>query len=112
MAGENLTLRRVLWDVLVATAVTGKADPAPLNRPWPLLLRWTRYIGVGRIPYGIVTNLFGLAVTVGLIAGSYSLLMTEAAKRPQHIEGSTPALLIAIAVTAPLALRDRHPLGA
>ncbi|WP_433473332.1 sensor histidine kinase [Spirillospora sp. CA-142024] len=111
MAGENLTLRSVLRDVLLAAAVTGKADLAPLNRPWPLLLRWTRYIGVGRLPYGLVTNLFGLALTVGLVAGTVSLLTTETARRGIDVSDGTK-LFIAVAVTAPLALRDRHPLGA
>ncbi|SFQ09564.1 MULTISPECIES: sensor histidine kinase [Actinomadura] len=111
MAGENLTLRSVLRDVLLAAALTGRADPAPLNRPWPLLLRWTRYIGVGRLPYGIVTNLVGLALTVGLIAGTVSLLTTETLRRGIIVSDGTK-LFIAIAVTAPLALRDRHPLGA
>jgi signal transduction histidine kinase len=111
MAGENLTLRSVLRNVLLAAAFTGRADPAPLNRPWPFLLRWTRYIGVGRLPYGIVTNLFGLALTVGLIAGTVSLLTTETMRRGLFVSDGTK-LFIAVAVTAPLALRDRHPLGA
>ena len=111
MAGENITLRGVLRDVLLAAAVTGRADPAPLNRPWPLPLRWTRYIGVGRLPYGLVTNLFGLALTVGLVAGTVSLLSTETLRRGIYVSDGTK-LFIAVAVTAPLALRDRHPLGA
>ncbi|MEV3925702.1 sensor histidine kinase [Actinomadura coerulea] len=111
MAGENLTLRGVLRDVLLAAAVTGRAEPAPLNRPWPLLLRWTRYVGVGRLPYGLVANLFGLALTVGLVAGTVSLLSTETMRRGIYVSDGTK-FLIAVAVTAPLALRDRHPLGA
>ncbi|MEU9839601.1 sensor histidine kinase [Actinomadura sp. NPDC048032] len=111
MAGENVTLRGVLRDVLLAAAVTGRAEPAPLNRPWPLLLRWTRYIGVGRLPYGLVANLFGLALTVGLVAGTVSLLSTETMRRGLYVSDGTK-FFIAVAVTAPLALRDRHPLGA
>ncbi|MBB6396534.1 signal transduction histidine kinase [Actinomadura coerulea] len=111
MAGENLTLRGVLRDVLLAAAVTGRAEPAPLNRPWPLPLRWTRYIGVGRLPYGLVANLFGLALAVGLVAGTVSLLSTETLRRGIYVSDGTK-FLIAVAVTAPLALRDRHPLGA
>ncbi|MGI5208097.1 sensor histidine kinase [Spirillospora sp. CA-108201] len=111
MAGENLTLRGVLRDVLLAAAVTGEADPAPLNRPWPWPLRWTRYVGIGRLPYGLVVNLFGMALTVGLVAGTVSLLSTETMRRGIHVSDGTK-LLIAVAVTAPLALRDRHPLGA
>ncbi|MEU8304944.1 sensor histidine kinase [Actinomadura sp. NPDC048955] len=111
MAGENLTLRGVLRDVLLAAAVTGRADPAPLNRPWPLLLRWTRYIGVGRLPYGLVTNLVGLALTAGLVAGTVSLLSTETMRRGIYLSDATK-FLVAVSVTAPLALRDRHPLAA
>jgi len=111
MAAENSTLRSVLRDVLLAAAITGRADPAPLDRPWPLPLRWTRYIGIARAPYGIVANLFGLVLTVGLIAGTVSLLTTETMRRGIVVSDGTK-LFIAIAVTAPLALRDRHPLGA
>ncbi|NYD50700.1 signal transduction histidine kinase [Actinomadura luteofluorescens] len=111
MAGENLTLRGVLRDVLLAAAVTGRADPAPLNRPWPLLLRWTRYIGVGRLPYGLVANLVGLALTAGLVAGTVSLLSTETMRRGIYLSDATK-FLVAVSVTAPLALRDRHPLAA
>ncbi|NDU76387.1 sensor histidine kinase [Actinomadura sp. DSM 109109] len=111
MAGDNLTLRGFLRDVLLAAAVTGRADPSPLNRPWPLPLRWTRYVGVGRLPYGLVTNLAGLALTVGLVAATVSLLTTETARRGLDVSDGTK-LFIAVAVTAPLALRDRHPLGA
>ncbi|GAA4378906.1 histidine kinase [Actinomadura verrucosospora] len=111
MAGENVTLRGVLRDVLLAAAVTGRAEPAPLNRPWPLLLRWTRYVGVGRLPYGLVANLFGLALTAGLVAGTVSLLSTETMRRGLYVSDGTK-FFIAVAVTAPLALRDRHPLGA
>ncbi|WP_067458562.1 sensor histidine kinase [Actinomadura macra] len=109
--GEPKLLRTLLRDVILAAAVTGRADPAPLRRPWPFFLRWTRYIGVGRLPYGVVVNLFGLALTVGLIAGTVSLLNTETARRGIEVSESTE-LLIAVAVVAPLALRDRHPLGA
>ncbi|MEV0664007.1 sensor histidine kinase [Actinomadura luteofluorescens] len=111
MAGENLTLRGVLRDVLLAAAVTGRAEPAPLNRPWPLLLRWTRYIGVGRLPYGLVTNLVGLVLTAGLVAGTVSLLSTETMRRGIYLSDATK-FFVAVAVTAPLALRDRHPLAA
>ncbi|WP_242614492.1 sensor histidine kinase [Actinomadura roseirufa] len=104
-------LRNVLWNGILAAAVTGRADPAPLRRPWPPLLRWTRYIGLGRLPYGLVTNLFGLGLTVALTATTVSLLKTEIARRGLQPAGVT-VLLIAVATTAPLALRHRHPLGA
>ncbi|MFD0684846.1 sensor histidine kinase [Actinomadura fibrosa] len=114
MPGEPSTphlLRNVLVDGVLAAAFTGRADPAPLNRPWPVPLRWTRHILLGRLPYGLVTNLVGLLLTVGLVAGTVSLLTTETARRGLDVSGSTK-LLIAVAVTAPLALRDRHPLAA
>ncbi|WP_242906210.1 sensor histidine kinase [Actinomadura terrae] len=112
MSSENThLLRQVLRDGILAATVTGKADPAPLNRPWPLLLRWTRFIGVGRLPYGVVANLFGLMLTVGLIAGTVSLLTTETTRRGLDVSGGTK-FFVALAVTAPLALRERYPLGA
>ncbi|MDL4775069.1 sensor histidine kinase [Actinomadura xylanilytica] len=104
---------RLAWVLrgVLAAAVTGRAEPVPPNRPWPLGLRWTRWIGVGRLPYGPVVNLFGLGLTVALLAGSYSLLITEGSRRGLLVPGST-ALLYAAAVTVPLALRDMHPLAA
>ncbi|QFG20942.1 sensor histidine kinase [Actinomadura sp. WMMB 499] len=110
-ADEPGLLRAVLLDGVVAAAVTGRAESAPLDRPWPAWLRWTRYLGVGRFPYGVVENLFWFAVTIGLIAGSKSLLETESAARGRY-PGEATLLLISIAACAPLALRDRHPLGA
>lgn len=115
MAAENTERpdprRNLLRDGILAALVTGRADPAPLNRPWPAPLRWTRHLGIGRLPYGVVTNLFGIGLTVALIAGTVSLLNTETARRGIAVSGGT-TLFIAVAVTAPLALRDRHPLGA
>ncbi|GAA4242682.1 hypothetical protein GCM10022254_76580 [Actinomadura meridiana] len=43
MARVDALPRYVLRDVFLAAAVTGRAEPAPLDRPWPFLLRWTRY---------------------------------------------------------------------
>ncbi|GGV06152.1 two-component sensor histidine kinase [Actinomadura cremea] len=110
-ADEPSLLRAVLLDGVLAAAVTGRAEPEPLDRPWPAPLRWTRHIGVGRFPYGVVANLFWFAVTIGMIAASKSLLETESAERGRH-PGDATMLLISIAACAPLALADRHPLGA
>ncbi|WP_241683068.1 sensor histidine kinase [Actinomadura sp. J1-007] len=105
------TMLRALARGVLAAAVTGRADPVPANRPWPLPLRWTRFVGVGRLPYGLVVNLVGAALTVALVAGSYSLLVTETTKRGLDVGGGT-LMLTAVAVTLPLALRDLYPLGA
>ncbi|MFD0903669.1 sensor histidine kinase [Actinomadura sediminis] len=110
-ADEPGLLRTVLVNGVLAAAVTGRAEPAPLDRPWPAPLRWTGRIGLDRFPYGIVVNLFWVAVTIGMIAATRSLLDTESAERGRH-PGDEALLLISIAACAPLALRDRHPLGA
>src|SRR5262245_42510888 len=107
---ENL-FRSVVINGILAALWTGRADPAPLNRPWPVPLRWTRYIGIGRLQYGLVVNLVGLGLTVRLIGGTYSLLVTPSPwGEPPPSSGT--ALLIAVSVVVPLALRDRHPLAA
>ncbi|MBO2459292.1 sensor histidine kinase [Actinomadura violacea] len=127
MTGQNdddasSTPNGLLRSVLAA-AVTGRADPVPADRPWPVLLRWTRYVGIGRLPYGFVVNVVGVALAIALAAGTNSLLAT-----PQLVHFPPPAppgppvpmdrpdelvrLIVSIAVTLPLALRDRHPLGA
>ncbi|TMR01625.1 sensor histidine kinase [Actinomadura soli] len=111
MAGEKALLRYVLRDVLLAAAVTGRADPAPLDRPWPFLLRWTRYVGLGQARFGVVVNVLGLALTVVMIGGTLSLLSDESMERGFELSGLTQ-LYIALAVTAPFALRDLHPLAA
>ncbi|WP_083983492.1 sensor histidine kinase [Actinomadura hibisca] len=114
MTGENSDetgrLRTLLVGVLDA-AVTGRADPVPAHRPWPRWLAWTRWIGVGRLPYGLVVALVGIGLTVALTAGSYSLLQTETARRGLH-PGDRTLLFSAALVCLPLLLRDRHPLAA
>ncbi|TYK46232.1 sensor histidine kinase [Actinomadura decatromicini] len=111
MAAETNVPRYVLRDVLLAAAVTGRADPAPLDRPWPRPLRWTRHVGVGRLPFGYVVNMLGTALTVVMVASTVALLSDEAVERGVLLSGATK-LFIAVAVAAPLALRDRWPLGA
>ena len=106
-------LRRVLSNVLLAAAVTGRAEPAPpLDRPWPLGLRWTRFIGIGRLPFGLVTNLFWIALTVPVTGGTIAMLQEPMRVQKEHFPGGGTAALIAAMVTVPLALRDRHPLAA
>ncbi|MGH3239142.1 MAG: sensor histidine kinase [Spirillospora sp.] len=111
MARENALIRYVLRDVLLAAAVTGRAEPEPLDRPWPYLLRWTRYIGVRQARFGVVVNMLGVVLTVVMIGGTISLLSDESLERGVHIAGATK-LFIALAVVAPFALRDLHPLAA
>ncbi|TDC83460.1 sensor histidine kinase [Actinomadura sp. 7K507] len=112
---ERNPLRTVLVDGMLAAAVTGRAEPAPLDRPWPVLLRWTRFIGIGRLPYGVASSLVWLAVTIGLIAGTNSLLRTEGTEQgfahPGY-PGDGTALLIAVVLSVPLVLRELHPLAA
>ncbi|MBW8484836.1 sensor histidine kinase [Actinomadura parmotrematis] len=101
----------LVWRPLVAAAVTGTADPLPEPRPWPAGLRWAARGWVGRVPYGLVVNLAGLLLAVGMVASSRSLLMTETAARGLDVSAGT-LLFVSVAVCLPFALRDRHPLGA
>ncbi|WP_433247570.1 sensor histidine kinase [Actinomadura nitritigenes] len=116
MAGQNddgapSAPNSLLWGVLAA-AVTGRADPVPQDRPWPTLLRWTRFVGIGRLPYGLVVNVVGIGLAIALAAGTNSLLATPQPARPGVHVDALVRLVASIAVTLPLALRDRHPLGA
>ncbi|MFC9972919.1 sensor histidine kinase [Spirillospora sp. NPDC127200] len=114
MTGENTDdagrMRPLLVGVLDA-ALTGRADPVPAHRPWPRWLAWTRWIGVGRLPYGLVVALVGIGLTAALTVGSFSLLQTETAKRGLDV-GNGTLLMVSAAVCLPLLLRDWHPLGA
>ncbi|QKW37841.1 sensor histidine kinase [Actinomadura sp. NAK00032] len=118
MAGDETgnargLLRAVLRDGILAAAVTGRAEPAPpLDRPWPAGLRWTRFLGIGRLPYGLVLNLFWLFVTFLMANGTASMLREPMRTEQAGYPGDGTVLLIAVLVTAPLALRDRHPLAA
>jgi signal transduction histidine kinase len=109
---QNL-LRAVLRDGILAAVATGRAEPAPpLDRPWPAGLRWTRFLGIGRLPYGLVLNLFWLFVTILMVNGTSAMLREPVRAEQAGYPGDGTALLLAVLVTAPLALRDRHPLGA
>ncbi|MBB4773955.1 sensor histidine kinase [Actinomadura livida] len=111
--GEPNLLRTVLRNGIVAAALTGRAEPAPpLDRPWPAGLRWTRFLGIGRLPFGLVANLFWIALTVLITTGTSSMLREPVRANAADYPGDGTALLFALLVTAPLALRDRHPLAA
>ncbi|MFB4311795.1 sensor histidine kinase [Actinomadura sp. GTD37] len=110
---EPNLLRAALRNGIPAAAVTGRAEPAPpLDRPWPAGLRWTRFLGIGRLPFGLVANLCWIAVTALVTGGTSSMLREPVRAGAAGYPGDGTALLIAIMVTAPLALRDRHPLAA
>ncbi|GAA1596052.1 hypothetical protein GCM10009678_92560 [Actinomadura kijaniata] len=106
---------RALLTRPVAAALTGRADPAPRDRPWPVGLRWTRRTGVGRLPFGTVAQAVAqavdLVVAVSLLSTGYSRLIHEARLHTSH-HSSGALFLLALAAVLPLALRQRHPLGA
>lgn len=113
IGSEPNLLRAVLRDGILAALVTGRAEPAPpLDRPWPAGLRWTRFLGIGRLPFGLVVNLFWLFLTLLIISGTSSMLREPVRAGAAGYPGDGTALLVAVLVTAPLALRDRHPLAA
>ncbi|GAA2584843.1 sensor histidine kinase [Actinomadura fulvescens] len=97
---------------VITAAVAGKADPPPANPPWPVGLRWTRRIGIGRLPFGVLAQLTDLGIAIAIFFGSYSVLTNAAHQKDPGY--TNPALFFVIALTAalPLALRQRHPLGA
>lgn len=104
------TLRETLGMVLrpvVSALVTGKADPPPKNQQWPSRLRWTRWIGIGRLPFGPVVAVLDIVIAVILLPSTYSLLRTEAPGYPGLDLG-----LVAVAMTLPVVLRHRHPVAA
>ncbi|SEG14264.1 Signal transduction histidine kinase [Thermomonospora echinospora] len=94
--------------LVAAAALTGVADPPPAHRDWPSWLRWTRLLGVGRLPYGAVVVTIDLVIALTIFGGTYNQLFTEA-----HARNPGWLLLIAAAALAiPVALRDRHPVAA
>lgn len=110
---EPNPLRAVLRNGIAAALVTGRAEPAPsLERPWPAGLRWTRFIGIGRMPFGLFVNLFWIAVTGLFISATNSTLKAPVYSGAPDYPGDGVVLLIAALGTAPLALRERHPLAA
>ena len=109
MATLRLLARPAAWPV--ATLLTGRADPRPTGRPWPPWLRWTRRLGLQRVPYDLALQVADLVVAVATLFGTYSLLVTQTAVT----EPNVPRYYLfacSIALAAPAALRQRHPLGA
>src|SRR5690606_29485497 len=91
--GEPNPLRAVLWKGIAAAAVTGRAEPAPpLDRPRPAGLRWTRFLGVGRLPFGLVTNLFWIVLTILIITGTNSMLREPVRSQAADYPGDGTAL--------------------
>ncbi|MFI0448649.1 sensor histidine kinase [Actinomadura sp. 6N118] len=103
---------RLLYLPFVAAAFTGRAGPAPSEQPWPLGLRWTRRIGIGRLRFGLVMQLVDLGIAIAIFFGSYSVLTNESHRVDQEYSNPLLFFLIALSAALPLALRQRHPLGA
>jgi signal transduction histidine kinase len=110
-AGETFRLvtRPVAWPF--AALVTGFAEPLPAGRPWPFWLRWTHRFGLWRMPYGLAVQLFDLIVAVATMFGTYSLLQNQTAKTEQFT-AHWYLFACSIALALPLAMRQRHPVGA
>ncbi|REE95412.1 sensor histidine kinase [Thermomonospora umbrina] len=108
--GLRDTLRRLTRPV-TAAVVTGAADPPPERREWPYGLRWTRRLGIGRLPYGAVNVVVDIVIALFILGGTYSLLSDEVLERRPDYSPMT-LLAGAVALAVPVLLRDRHPLGA
>jgi signal transduction histidine kinase len=106
----NRTLRGLLRPV-AAAALTGVADPPPQSRDWPSWLRWTRLLGVGRLPYGAVVVTVDLVIALIIFGGTYNLLLTEVHAGDPDYPGWW-LLVAAAALAIPVVLRDRHPVAA
>ncbi|MFC4912675.1 sensor histidine kinase [Actinomadura gamaensis] len=112
---------RLLTRPLAAALWRGRAEPGVPDPPWPFVLRWTRFIGIGRLPFGIVAQGFDLLVAVILLFSGIPALSERFADRPSYPYVATPqptpsptfvVVALAVCLAAPLALRRRHPLGA
>ncbi|MEU5882227.1 sensor histidine kinase [Spirillospora sp. NPDC047279] len=97
---------------IVAAAFTGRAGPPPRERPWPPGLRRTRRLGIGRLPFGVVAQLVDLGIALAILFGSFSVLTNEARKIDPGYANPLLFFVIALSAAVPLALRQRHPLGA
>ncbi|MBO2451899.1 sensor histidine kinase [Actinomadura barringtoniae] len=100
---------------VAAAALTGRADPPPADRPWPAGLRWTRYLGIGRLRFGAVMQLVDLGIATAVLFGSFAVLQNESKRMGPHTGSPGQAFLfflIALGAAVPLALRQRHPLAA
>ncbi|MGH3389745.1 MAG: histidine kinase, partial [Actinomadura sp.] len=97
---------------LVAALVTGVADPAPpRRREWPPGLRWTRWIGIGRVPFGTAVLVVDLLIAWAVLGGTYGLFDSEVHREHPGYPGAF-LLLTAAMLAAPLLVRHRHPLAA
>ncbi|MEV5572843.1 sensor histidine kinase [Spirillospora sp. NPDC052269] len=121
-AGPAATVR-LLGRPLAAALWRGQAEPPDPDPPWPFMLRWTRFIGIGRLPFRLVAQGFDLFVAVILLFSGLSVLSERLSPhptpaliddRPVHTPPAPAFLVILLAIwlAAPLALRRRHPLGA
>ncbi|MEV4253917.1 sensor histidine kinase [Spirillospora sp. NPDC049652] len=108
---------------LAAALWRGRAEPADTDPPWPFVLRWTRFIGIGRLPFGLVAQVADLVVAAILLFSGVAVL-AERMTPPVRFDpadgilpspGPSPTfapVLLAVWLAAPMALRRRHPLGA
>ncbi|XVQ09012.1 sensor histidine kinase [Spirillospora sp. CA-255316] len=105
----RLLTRPVAWPF--AALVTGRADPPPTGRPWPSWFRWTRRYGVQRVPYDLAVQIVDLVIAVATMFGTYSLLQSQT-RMTDPLAPHWYLLACSIALAAPAALRQRHPVGA
>ncbi|MCP2335729.1 sensor histidine kinase [Actinomadura rupiterrae] len=123
-AGGRATVR-LLTRPLAAALWRGRAEPATPSPPWPFGLRWTRFIGIGRLPFGLVAQGFDLLLAVILLFSGIPVLAERLSGPPPYHPPYAPdvappphpsptfgAVVLAVWLAAPLALRRRHPLGA
>jgi signal transduction histidine kinase len=105
------SLRR-LGRPLAVALVTGVADPPPpRRREWPPGLRWTRWIGIGRVPFGTAIFIADLLIGWIVLGATYGQLDSQVHQVDQGYPGAI-LLLTAAMLAAPLFLRHRHPLAA
>ncbi|MFC5181584.1 sensor histidine kinase [Actinomadura harenae] len=113
---------RLLTRPLAAALWRSRAEPADPDPPWPFILRWTRFFGIGRLPFRIVGQGFDLFIAVILLFSGIATVSERMAPRVPYDPLYGPArpapsptfmvVLLAVWLAAPLALRRRHPLGA
>jgi signal transduction histidine kinase len=104
------TLRR-LGRPIAAALVTGVADPPPPpRREWPAGLRWTRRIGIGRVPFSTAVASADLIIAWIVLGGTYGLLDSNVHRVAPAPNGLL--LLMAASLAAPMVLRHRHPVAA
>ncbi|WP_198679287.1 sensor histidine kinase [Thermomonospora amylolytica] len=92
-------------------ALTGTADPPRPDPGWPSWLRWTRLIGIGRLPYRTFTVVVDVLIALILFGGTYNLLFTEVRTRFPGYPGLW-LLVVSAFLAAPVVLRTWHPVAA